>query len=176
MFEHAAAGYGGHGTLCGALGASSCLINMAAYDEKGAYATLIDQLMYRYAETEFPTDRFDDIASFPKQVRAKAMSPLCHTSVSKWAMAAGVKTSSKEKKDRCAKVSGEVAYQVVSHLNDYSEGKWTPPKWSPKPEFQHCWNCHASDDMLHSKMMPSSQQGHMECPLCHRDHTKAPSQ
>jgi hypothetical protein len=44
---------------------------MAAYNEKGAYATLIDQLMYRYAETAFPTDRFDDISSFPKQVKAR---------------------------------------------------------------------------------------------------------
>jgi hypothetical protein len=70
-FEHAAAGYGGHARLCGTLGASSLLLNMAAYNEKGAYATLIDQLMYRYAETEFPTDRFDDISSFPKQVKAR---------------------------------------------------------------------------------------------------------
>ena len=172
MFEHAAAGYGGHGTLCGALGASSCLINMVAYDEKGNYRGLIDQMMCRYSETEFPTDRFDDISSLPKQVKAKAMTPLCHTSVSTWAMAAGVKTDSKPKKERCAKVSGEVVYQVVSHLNEYFDGTWTPPKWTPKPEVEHCWNCHSSDDMFYKTVTPHSQQGHMDCLLCHQDHTK----
>jgi hypothetical protein len=172
MFEHAAAGYGGHGTLCGTLGVCSYLINMVAYDDKGAYATLIDRLMYGYAETEFPTDRFDDICHFPKQVKAKAMTPLCHTSVSKWTMAAGVKVDSDQKKERCAKVAGEVIYQVVSHLNEYFAGTWTAPKWSPKPEFEHCWKCHASDDMFYKKVTPSSQQGHMDCLLCHEDHTK----
>ncbi len=58
MFEHAGAGYAGHGTLCGTLGVSSYLINMVAYDDKGGYAPLIDRLMYGYAETEFPTESF----------------------------------------------------------------------------------------------------------------------
>jgi hypothetical protein len=172
MFEHAGAGYAGHGTLCGTLGVSSYLINMVVYDDKGAYAPLIDRLMYAYAETEFPTDRFDDICAFPKQVKAKAMTPLCHSSVSKWSMAAGVNVNSKQKKDRCAKVAGEVVYQVVSHLNDYFDGKWTPPKWSPKPEIAHCWGCHTSDNMFYDKITPRSQQGHMDCLMCHQDHTK----
>ena len=113
MFEHAGAGYCGHGTLCGVLGVCSYLINMVVYDNKGSYAPLVDRLMYGYSEMEFPTDRFDDISAFPKQVKAKAMTPLCHTSVSKWVNVAGTKVNSKEKKERCAKVAGEVVYQVV---------------------------------------------------------------
>jgi hypothetical protein len=47
-----------------------------------------------------------------------------------------------------------------------------PPKWSPKPEIAHCWKCHGSDDMFHNMPSPNSQQGHMDCLLCHTDHTK----
>ena len=172
MFEHGGQGYAGHGTLCGTLGVSSCLINLVAYDDKFSYGALIDRLFYAYAETEFPTNRFDDISHYPNQVKVKAMTPLCHTSVSKWAMTAGVKVDSKQKKERCAKVAGEVVYQVVSHLNDYFDGTWTPPKWSPKPEIAHCWGCHGSDAMFYKKESLNSQQGHMDCLMCHQDHTK----
>ena len=80
------------------------------------------------------------------------------------------------KKERCAKVTGEVVYQVVSHLNEYFDGKWTPPKWSPKEEIAHCWKCHGSDDMWHDKVSLNNQQGHMDCLLCHKDHTKKKKQ
>ena len=113
MFAHAGQWYAGHGTRCGALGVSSCLINLVLYDENQTYATVIDRMMWWYAGMKFPTDRFDDISAFPKQVQAQAMTPLCHTSVSKWTMAAGEEVTSKAKYERCAKVAGEVVYTVV---------------------------------------------------------------
>ena len=175
MMIHAAAGYGGHGTLCGALGGTCCIINLVAYKDKDvAYQQMIDRLFYWYAEQQFPTDRFDDISPFPKQVRVKAMSPLCHTSVSKWTMEAGAQVTSKEKKDRCAKVAGEVAYITALALNEYFDGKWTPPAWKPSQEIEHCVKCHGPDDMFQTKEKDgmNHQQGHMECLMCHDDHTK----
>jgi hypothetical protein len=35
--------------------------------------------MWWYAGMKFPTERFDDISKFPKQIQAQAMTPLCHT-------------------------------------------------------------------------------------------------
>ena len=107
MFEHAGQGYAGHGTLCGTLGVSSYLINLVIYDKDGSYRTVIDRMMWWYAGMEFPTERFDDISAFPKQVKVQAMTPLCHTSVSKWTLAAGAQVTSKEKYERCAKVGGD---------------------------------------------------------------------
>jgi hypothetical protein len=50
MMVHAAAGYGGHGTLCGALGGACCIINLVAYkDEDDIYRQIIDKLFYWYA-------------------------------------------------------------------------------------------------------------------------------
>ena len=41
MFEHAGQGYAGHGTLCGALGVASCLINLVIYDKNFSYAPVV---------------------------------------------------------------------------------------------------------------------------------------
>jgi hypothetical protein len=70
MFVHAGQGYAGHATLCGALGVSSCVINLVLYDEKQTYSTVIDRMMWWYAGMKFPTKRFDDISAAPKQVQA----------------------------------------------------------------------------------------------------------
>ena len=49
MFVHAGSGYSGHGTLCGALGVSACLINLVLYDEDHTYKTVVDRMMWWYA-------------------------------------------------------------------------------------------------------------------------------
>ena len=172
MMSHAAAGYGGHGTLCGALGGASCIINLVAYGrEDQIYRQMIDRLFYWYAKQDFPTDRFDDISKMPGQVKARATTPLCHTSVTKWALEAGAEVTSEAKKERCAKVTGEVVYIVTLAMNEYFAGNWTPPQWEPSEQIKHCVSCHGPDDMWHTKGR-KSQQGHMECLLCHGDHTK----
>jgi hypothetical protein len=172
MMIHAGSGYGGHGTLCGALGGTSLIINLVAYDGTSQiYKQMIDRLFYWYADQEFPTDRFDDISAMPGQVRVKAMSPLCHTSVSKWTLTAGTEVTSKAKLERCAKVAGEVAYITTLALNEYFAGKWTPPVWRPSQGIEHCISCHRPDDMEQSTDGMNNQQGHMECLMCHSDHT-----
>jgi len=176
MMAHAAAGFGGHGTLCGALAGASTIINMVTFGEKrDEYQQnnqIIDRLFWWYAEQNFPTERFDDLSPLKKQLRVKAMSPLCHTSVSKWTVAAGATIKSDAKIERCSKVAGEVAYTVAQALNEYVDGKWTPPLWKPSKEAAHCVSCHGPD-VGTEKAMSWNQQGHMECAMCHSDHTKA---
>jgi hypothetical protein len=173
MMAHAAAGFGGHGTLCGALAGASTIINMVTFGEKrDAYQQnnqIIDRLFWWYADQDFPSDRFDDLSPMPKQIKVKAMSPLCHTSVSKWVMAAGATIKSDAKIERCAKVAGEVAYTVTNALNEYFAGNWTPPAWKPSPETEHCVRCHGPDLPL-QKAREWNQQGHMECLMCHTEH------
>jgi hypothetical protein len=172
MMIHAGSGYAGHGTLCGALGGTALIINLVAYDGTSQiYKEMIDRLFYWYAEQEFPTDRFDDISAMPGQIRVKAMSPLCHTSVSKWTLTAGTEVTSKAKIERCAKVAGEVAYITTLALNEYFAGKWTPPVWRPSKGIEHCISCHSPDSMEQTTDGMNNQQGHMECLMCHTDHT-----
>jgi len=174
MMAHAAAGFGGHGTLCGALAGASTIINMVTFGEKrDEYQQnnqIIDRLFWWYADQDFPPTRFDDLSPMPKQIQVKAMSPLCHTSVSKWAMAAKATIKSDAKIERCAKVAGEVAYIVTTALNEYFAGNWTPPVWKPSAEVEHCVKCHGPDTAT-QKARKWNQQGHMECRMCHDDHT-----
>ena len=175
LMVHAAAGFGGHGTLCGALAGASVIINMVTYGEKrDSYLqnnAIVDRLFWWYAEQDFPTDRFDDISPMPKQIRVKAMSPLCHTSVSKWSLAAGVKDLHDQAKiERCAKVAGDVVYIVTTALNEFFDGKWVAPAWQPSQQIEHCIGCHGPGTPT-QKPRRWNQQGHMECLMCHDDHT-----
>ena len=175
LMVHAAAGFGGHGTLCGALAGASVIVNMVTYGEKrDEYLqnnAIVDRLFWWYAEQNFPTERFDDLSPLPKQIKVKAMSPLCHTSVSKWSLAAGVKDLHDPAKiERCAKVAGEVVYIVTTALNEFFDGKWVAPVWNPSPEAAHCVKCHGPTTPT-QKARRWNQQGHMECLMCHEDHT-----
>jgi len=173
LFAFGAAGFGGHGTLCGALGGSACIINLITYEpgKAGITTQMIDRLFWWYAKQVFPTDRFDDISSMPGQIKVATKSPLCHTSVTRWTLAAGAEVTSQEKIERCAKVCGEVVYTVVKALNEYFAGTWTPPVWEPSEEIKHCVECHGPDTMAHETDGMNQQQGHMECLMCHDDHT-----
>ena len=111
---------------------------------------------------------FDDICHFPNQVKRTAKTPLCHISVSQWTLAAGAEVTSKEKKDRCAKVTGEVIYQTVSMLNRYVDGQYMPRKYPFEEENQSCLICHGLADMWHNKDGMNNQQGKMACIHCHQ--------
>jgi hypothetical protein len=175
MMAHAASGFGGHGTLCGALAGASTIINMVTFGEKRDHILqnnqIVDRLFWWYAEQEFPPTRFDDISPKPNQIKVKATSPLCHVSVSKWVHTAGVNINSEDKIERCAKVAGETAYTVTLALNEFFAGKWVAPSWSPSDETQHCVGCHGPATET-KKAFRWNQQGHMECLSCHEDHTK----
>lgn len=175
LMVHAAAGFGGHGTLCGALAGASVIINMVTYGEKrDEYLqnnAIVDRLFWWYAEQDFPSERFDDLSPLPKQIKVKAMSPLCHTSVSKWSLEAGVKDLHDQAKiERCAKVAGEVVYIVTTAMNEFFEGKWVAPVWQPSKGIEHCIGCHGPGTP-EKKPRRWNQQGHMECLMCHTDHT-----
>jgi len=118
---------------------------------------IVDRLFWWYAEQDFPTDRFDDISPMPKQIRVKAMSPLCHTSVSKWSLAAGVKDLHDQAKiERCAKVAGDVVYIVTTALNEFFDGKWVAPAWQPSQQIEHCIGCHGPGTRRRSAQVESA--------------------
>jgi hypothetical protein len=43
--------------------------------------------------------------------------------------------------------------------------------WKPSEGIEHCVGCHGPDDMEHSSDSMNNQQGHLECLMCHSDHT-----
>lgn len=165
MFNHAAGGYGGQGTLCGALGSCSALINLVAFDKDRNHTKLAADLLKWYSQTAMPSARCDAIAKFKDQYREVPGSALCHASVSSWMMKAKTGYNSAERKDRCAKVTGDVVYQTVTMLNDYAEGKYTAVKAKLSAKTGECMSCHGKDGADNVTIQ-------QDCMGCHIDHTK----
>jgi hypothetical protein len=45
-------------------------------------------------------------------------------------------------------------------------------KWTPSENIAHCVQCHGPETFPEYTDGMNQQQGHMECLLCHTDHTK----
>ena len=172
MFHHAATGYGGNGTLCGALGVSSALINLVAYDEETlAHYHMIQALMHWYEGTMFPSQRYDHLSKRPGQVQVLADSPLCHISVTQWALAAGVEVDSDDKYERCAKTAADVVYTTVGYINKYYEGHGIVDNFNPDFEMKVCLSCHTADSYFAGYSGGSNtQMGRLQCSGCHSNH------
>ena len=165
MFHHAAGGYAQQGTLCGSIGSCAAIINLVAMDKDNNHMKLLGDLISWYSQYSFPSQRFDSIATYKNQLQTAAVSPLCHTSVSGWMMAAKSSYSAKDRKDRCAKVAADTVYQTVVMLNEYTEGKYKPLAAKLSKETENCLSCHGTK-------AADNQKGQMNCVSCHDDHTK----
>ncbi len=108
LMVHAAAGFGGHGTLC-ARARRRIRDHQHGHLRREARRVPAEQCDRRppvlvVCGAGLSDQRFDNLSPLPKQIKVKAMSPLCHTSVSKWSLAAGVKDLHDQAKiERCAK-------------------------------------------------------------------------
>lgn len=162
MFKYGAAGAYSWGTLCGALNGSLAVINLAS----AKHEAVGNELIGWYTKFPFPSNKHEAYCHFKNQVTTVADSPLCHISVSKWAVKAGARIHEAQKKDRCAKVTGDTAARAAELLNQALEGKITLAYKVPQ-EFSHCMSCHQS-----AKSLLDNEQGKMNCMLCHDDHTK----
>jgi hypothetical protein len=105
------------------------------------------ELMQYYSDTSMPNftpAKAKIQANIPKTV---AGSPLCHVSVGKWMKAANKELGSPERKDRCARLTGAMAFQTVTLLNQWKDGKYKTKGIIPAKGYgiqsQHnCTDCH----------------------------------
>jgi hypothetical protein len=173
-FQFGGAGVNGWGTICGcALGAALCTNIVAGKEgtvDKGSKMSN-DCLAY-YAATSMPvyvpvTSEYATLGgtissylpggTYPTSV---ASSPLCHVSTNKWMNAANldpnkpagysIVSSTIERKDRCARLAGTMAYKVVELLNAWKAGTYTAGAWGGagvgnpggSPAQNNCTDCH----------------------------------
>lgn len=159
ILRYGAGGVAGWGTLCGSLNGACAAINLVV--PKADVAKLCGELLGWYSSHPFPTKDYDSFAKFKDQKQSVALSPLCHASVSNWCAASGFKEGSTERKDRCAKLTGEVAAKAAEMLNAYFEGKFAAA-FKPSADTAKCMGCHVgAGSMLENSL------GKMECNTCH---------
>lgn len=160
LFKYGGGGAAGWGTICGSLNAACAVIQMI--NPTGATA-MINELFGWYVETPFPSTKFDAIAHYAvNQPTTVSKSPLCHQSSGIWSYTTGNRIGSNPRKDRCAKLSGDVAYKVVEMLNAWKAGTWTAtyaaPDYQAETSFERCFTCHVGTTSRYD-----NAQGKMNC-------------
>jgi len=144
----------GWGTVCGSNAGANIVANViigpriAGPDCEHGHAMGAEMLEW-YSGTALPTFAPKKPKIGTKIITTTANSPLCHISVGKWMKESGYALKSKERKDRCARVTASVAQQLVKRLNDWKDGKFqSTASWSPASDFgitgqQNCGECHS---------------------------------
>ncbi len=136
----------GWGTLCGSLTGAGIVTGLCAGHDG---ENILNEVIYWYADTALPMYKPANPKARIKSVN-KSDSPLCHISVGKWMKKEGVKFFSPQRKDRCARLSADVAVQTVKFLNAWADGKFKPTHKFPLFGYgitaqENCTECHGSD-------------------------------
>jgi hypothetical protein len=130
------------------------------------YEELGHELIGWYTVTPFPSAAHETYARTKDQPTTIAHSPLCHISVSNWVNRVGARVHDNDKKDRCAKLTGDTAAMAAGLLNQALEGAVVPSYKAPR-EFSHCMDCHQG-----AKSLRDNQQGKANCLMCHDEHPR----
>jgi hypothetical protein len=138
-------GVSGWGSHCGALLGSSAIISLVTGGSADS-GKMIKELTGWYTE---------EIGSG---------SPLCHVSVTEWSKKNGVKVESQERKERCARVTGETAKKAAMLLNDWADTKGVAAVFTPRESVSACQSCHGANGM--QQVRAGVLQ---DCTSCHTD-------
>lgn len=168
MMTYGAGGTGGWGTLCGALNGGSALIGLFVRDET-QQKQLISELFKWYETAELPA--FQPAKPVVKMAMPVSVSNsvLCHVSTTKWCKVSGKKAFGKERKERCRRLTADVAGKTVSLLNaHFAALPVTSPATPPKST--GCAACHTAKDST-----IQNSRGKMSCTPCHTMGDKHPA-
>jgi hypothetical protein len=142
-------GVTGWGTACGSLIGASIVVGLALDDKKVAERVVNDIMAY-YANTTLPVYKPKKVVIANIKSRTKAETPLCHVSVGKWMEKENVKFFSKARKERCGRISADIAMHTAMLLNQVADGKYKPVHGINAKTYgittqENCTECHGKD-------------------------------
>jgi hypothetical protein len=139
----------GWGATCGTLTGASNTIGLIVGGKTAE--EMINDLFNWYTTTELPIYQPPTPKTEIKSVNASG-SPLCHISVGKWMAKENVKFFSDQRKDRCARLSADVAKKAIEMLNQWKNGTYAAanPEQAKKhtvqmPAQNNCTECHGDN-------------------------------
>ncbi|MDL1892104.1 T9SS type A sorting domain-containing protein [Sphingobacteriales bacterium CHB3] len=159
-------GGAGWGATCGALNGPAALISLVLL--KARSDVLISDMYGWYTQTLFPTDISNQYAVnhvfhdnrcdiiLPQNA---AGSPLCHPSVTEWCKVANYTSDALQRKERCARITGDVAAFAAQILNEERGGTFVPRYVAPSI-IGVCMSCHGAG-------LTNRVAAKMECTQCH---------
>ncbi len=179
MMQYGVGGVATYGSLCGAPNGSASAMNIAIPFEE-AKKELIPRLLRYYEVESFPNRKSNEYAVngkfYPPKYKSKKSLPrssghsvLCHVSVGKWCEHSGYASGSKERSERCARVTGDVVAMAVTLMNAYTKGTLdTAFPMKLTQDTVSCRVCHFKGKKFEGGQFT---RGSMECSSCHNDMT-----
>ena len=159
MMIYGAGGVADWGSVCGALNGSAALIGLFVKDENDI-KKLVNELFLWYQQTELPQYAPPKPDLNIKVARSVSDSVLCHVSVTKWCKASGHKAYTKPQKERCKRLTVDVAKKTVEILNAYFASRFSAALQHDEKTRQ-CMPCHTKGSEL------QNTRGRMDCDSCH---------
>ncbi len=159
MMRYGAGGVGGWGSLCGALNGGAALIGLFAQAEE-QMKQMVDELFLWYEQSELPVYAPKEPILAIEMPKSVSNSSLCHASVTRWCKVSGHKTFSKPVKERCKRLSADVAKKTVEVLNHHCQKRFAPVHELALGTKQ-CRSCHTKGSEK------SNSRGKMSCNSCH---------
>jgi len=159
MMEVGKSGISEWGTICGALlGVASAYALFWGRKERNP---MVSELFRWYEQTAFPQYDPGEAAQGVKGAlpTSKSDSVLCHISVSRWCYTSKLAQSSKERSERCSRVTADVAAKGIAILNAKIAGAFTATGKSEAVAF--CGECHDKGKQA------DNMKGAMDCTPCH---------
>jgi len=145
--------------LCGALNGGAALLGLFVSDKK-TRDSLINDLFQWYENSQLPVFKPQKAAMNYTPASSVAHSTLCHASTANWGKASGFKIDSDERKERCRRLSGEVAAKVTGTLNTFFSNSYVT-EYPNNENAGACLACHGQDGKL------NNISGQMDCNSCH---------
>ncbi len=159
LFKYGHGGVGGYGTICGTLNGAAALIGLLVSD-KNIQNKMIADIFRWYEQEPLPSFSPQNAKFEYVPVKSVSNSVLCHASNTNWCKTAGFKVDSKERKERCSRMTSDVAYKVTAALNDLYNNTYVADTIS-NDDASNCLACHGSE----GKVNNASVQ--MNCTSCH---------
>lgn len=161
MMKYGHGGIAGFGSTCGTVNGAAALFGLFINDKK-LRDKLVTELFRWYEQTPFPIHQ-------PKQPKLEANMPtsvaqsvLCHASLTNWTKASGEKAHDKVRKERCRRLSADVAYKATEMLNALFKGEFVATH-TDSQVVGSCMACHGSEGKL------DNTSGKMNCSSCHSE-------
>jgi hypothetical protein len=146
MMYYGKGGVAEWGTLCGTLNGGAAAISLLVRNGTERNA-LIDSLFNWYQTTKLPQYAPKNPASKMDLPAVKPGSVLCHPSVNAWIKQAKVSAYSDERKERCRRLSADIARKTVELLNASFAGTAATPV-NLGEQTTSCLSCHGKDGAL----------------------------
>jgi hypothetical protein len=161
MFKYGHGGIGGFGSVCGALNGAAALIGLLITD-KNVQDKMIADLFQWYESESLPNfSPANPVFDYAPE-KSVSNSVLCHASNTNWCKASGFTGGSAERKERCRRLTGDVAQKVTASLNDIFTNAYVTNAHSNEAA-NSCVACHGNEGKVKNTSVK------MSCNSCHTE-------